>query len=77
MFTNTIQTKRKEIDVKSVYLNLGSDKVEALPVFHTFSSTDIKGSFLSQGRKELQVVFQKVIKVINKIFGSLGTTITL
>ena len=43
-------TKQKEIDVKSVYLNLGSDKVPALPVFHTFAGTDIKGSFLIQGK---------------------------
>ena len=45
-------TKRKEIDVKSVYLNLGSDM-------------------------ELLVIFQKVSKVINKAFASLGTTIKL
>ena len=43
MFTITIHiAKRKEIDVKLVYLNLGSDKVAALSVFPTFSGTDIK-----------------------------------
>ena len=44
-------TKRNEIDVKSVYLNVGSDKVVAFPVFHNFSGVDIKGSFLSKGKR--------------------------
>ena len=52
-------TKQKEIDVKSVYLNLGSDKVQALPVFHTFSGTDIKGSFLIQGKKNCWQFFKE------------------
>ena len=63
--------KQKEIDVKSFYLNLGSDKVAVLPVFHIFSGTDIKGSCLSQGKKIAGS------KVISKASASLGTTITL
>ena len=44
-------TKRKEIDIKSAYLNLGSDTVAGLPVLHTFSGADIKGSIFSEGKK--------------------------
>ena len=44
-------TKRKEIDVKSVFLNLGRDKIAGLPGFHTFSGADIMGFSLSNGEK--------------------------
>ena len=64
-------TKRKEIDAKLVYLNFGSDKEAALPLFHTFSGTDINGSFLSQGKKIAGS------KVINKASASLGATMKL
>ena len=50
-------TKRKEIDVKSVYLNLASDKIAGLPVLHTFSGADIKGFLVKE--KELMVIFCK------------------
>ena len=70
-------TKRKEIDVKSVYLNFGSDKVATLSIFHTFSGTYIKGNFFWSRKKELLVIFQKVSKVINEAFASLGTIIKL
>ena len=43
--------ERKAIDVKSVYLSLGSDKVASLQVFYNYSETYIKGSFFSQGKK--------------------------
>ena len=33
-------TKRKEIEVKSVYLNLDIDKVAGLPGFRTFSGAE-------------------------------------
>ena len=53
---------QKEIDVKSVYLNLETDKVADLPGFHTFSGEDIKGPFLSNGKKML-VIFNKETKL--------------
>ena len=77
VFSETrFMTKRKEIDVKSVFLNLGRDKIAGLPGFHTFSGADIMGFSLSNGKKVL-VIFQKGNKVINKAFAALVTTIKL
>ena len=45
-------TKLKEIEVKCVYLNLGSDKVADFPGSRTTLGTDIKRSFLSKGKKK-------------------------
>ena len=52
-------TKQKEIDVKSVYLNLGRDKVVALPIFSTYSGTYIKGPVFSQGKRNCWQFFKK------------------
>ena len=56
-------TKRKEI-VKSVYLNLGIDKVEGLPGFHTFSGANIKWFFLSKRKKKCWQFLKKEAEVL-------------
>ena len=55
-------TKQKEIDVKSVYLNLGRDKVVALYLFRDI----YKGALFQSRKKELLAIFQKVRNVINE-----------
>ena len=78
MFTHTrLITKRKEIDVKSIYLNLGSGKVTAVPFLHTFFRGRYKGILFVSRKKEMLVIFQKVNKAINNAFASLGTTMKL
>ena len=59
-------TKRKEIDVKTVYLNVGREKVADLPGFHTFSGANIKGSFLSKEIKKCWQFFKKETKLLIK-----------
>ena len=70
-------TKQKETDVKSAYLNRGSGEVVGLPGFHTFSGSDIMGSYLSNKKIKMLVIFQKGKKVTNKAFAALVATVKL
>ena len=69
--------KRKEIDVKSIYLNLGNDKLTAVPFLHIFFRGRYKGILFVSRKKEMLVIFQKVNKVINNTFASVSATMKL
>ena len=58
--------KRQETDLKTFYLNLGSDKIAGLSGFLNFSEVNKKRYFLGKGKKKCRQFFKKETNLLIK-----------
>jgi len=66
--------RKRSIPLGPMFNTLGSDKVAALPGFHSFTGSDITGSFAGKANISCWKVFQNCSEEIISALANLGKT---